>query len=80
MPDFKITTNPDGTVTAEKTTVLAEDAARDIPQWATWDETQALDWIESNVDDLASAKTVLKAYARLLVALRDAQWPNLNDS
>ncbi len=58
-----------------------EDAAKtdaaSIPNWATWDETQALDHIDANVIDLASARVVLKAFARLLVALRDSQWPNL---
>lgn len=48
-----------------------------IPGWATWDEAQAMAWIADNVKDLASAKTVLIAMARMLVALRDAQWPLL---
>lgn len=49
-----------------------------IPGWATWDEAQAVAYIENNVKDLASAKIVLVAMARLLVALRDAQWPGLD--
>lgn len=48
-----------------------------IPGWATWDEDQAVEYIDDNVTDLPSAKVVLKAMARLLVALRDAQWPGL---
>lgn len=48
-----------------------------IPGWATWDEAQAAAWITDNVKDLTSAKTVLIAMARMLVALRDAQWPLL---
>ncbi len=55
----------------------AQANAAAIPNWATWDETQAQDYIDANVTTLASARTVLKAFARLLVALRDAQWPNL---
>lgn len=48
-----------------------------IPGWATWDEQQAGTWITDNVKDLASAKVALIAMARMLVALRDAQWPGL---
>lgn len=48
-----------------------------IPGWATWDEAQAVAYIENNVKDLARAKVVLIAMARILVALRDAQWPGL---
>ena len=51
---------------------------KDVPGWATWDEAQAVAYIENNVKDLASAKIVLVAMARLLVALRDAQWPGLD--
>lgn len=55
----------------------AEGSAENIPGWATWDEQQATDWITNNVTDLASAKTALLAITRMVVALRDAQWPNL---
>lgn len=55
----------------------APDRVEAIPGWALWTEQEALDYIDINVTDLASAKTVLKAMARLLVALRDAQWPGL---
>lgn len=51
---------------------------KDVPGWATWDEAQAVAYIENNVKDLPSAKIVLVAMARLLVALRDAQWPGLD--
>jgi len=54
-----------------------EISAGDIPGWATWTETEALDYIEANVTDLASAKTVLKAMARMVVALRDKTFPRL---
>ncbi len=48
-----------------------------IPGWATWTEQQVIDHIQTNVTDLASAKTVLIAMARMLVALRNRNWPNL---
>lgn len=62
---------------ARKTADAAPARAAAIPGWATWDEAQAVQYIEDNVKDLPSAKTVLVAMARLLVALRDAQWPTL---
>jgi len=43
----------------------------EMPGWATWDAQQASDYIENNVVDLASAKQVLKAMAKLLIYLRD---------
>lgn len=55
----------------------APERAQAIPGWALWDEAQAVDYIDTNVTDLASAKTVLVAMARLLVAQRDALWPGL---
>ena len=54
-------------------------AAKSIPGWATWDEAKALDYIESEVIDLKSAKVVLAAMARLLIALRNKQWPDLQE-
>jgi len=51
--------------------------AKAIPNWAGWDEDQATSYIDSNVTDLASAKTVLKAMARMIIALRDSKWPDL---
>lgn len=35
------------------------------------------DYIESNVATLAQAKAVMKIMVRLLIALRDATWPDL---
>lgn len=58
----------------------AETDAANIPGWARWTETEVLDYIDTNVTDLASAKVVLTAMARLLVALRNKQWPNLEGS
>lgn len=38
---------------------------------------QAVDYIEANVTTLATAKTVLKIMARMLIALRDKVMPDL---
>jgi len=38
---------------------------------------QAVDYIETNVKDLASAKNVLKIMARMLIAMRDEVFPEL---
>lgn len=62
---------------ARKTADDAPARAAAIPGWATWDEAETVAWIEDNVRDLESAKQALVAMARLLVALRDAQWPGL---
>jgi hypothetical protein len=40
---------------------------------------QAVAYIETNVTNLASAKTVLKIMARILIAMRDEIWPELPD-
>jgi len=58
-------------------TSSADQRMRGIPSWATWDEDQVIFYLENNVTDLASAKTVLIAMGRLLVALRDKTWPTL---
>jgi len=55
----------------------ANDAAATIPGWATWDEATTLAWLDANVTDLASAKVAIKAMARMLLALRDKNWPHL---
>jgi len=57
----------------------AEDQVAAIPNWAGWTEQQATGWIDENVTDLASAKQALRAMARLLVALRNERWPNLQE-
>lgn len=54
------------------------DEAKSIPGWATWDETQVVQYIENEVKSLAEAKTVLIALARLVVALRNETWPSLS--
>lgn len=37
----------------------------------------AVDYIETNVTNLASAKAVMKIMARMLIALRDEVWPEM---
>jgi hypothetical protein len=41
---------------------------------------QALTYIDNNVTTLATAKTVLKIMARLIIAMRDELWPDLQDN
>jgi len=72
--------DPDALTPEQAARKTADDAparAAAIPGWATWDEAETVAWIEDNVRDLESAKQVLIDMARLLVALRDAQWPLL---
>jgi len=57
----------------------AETDAKNIPGWATWDMAQAVDYIQANVKDLASAKNVLIAMAKMLVVLRDKAFPKLGE-
>lgn len=49
----------------------AKESAKNIPGWVTWTSATAVNYIEKNVTDLPSAKIVLKAMAKLIVALRD---------
>lgn len=58
----------------------AESDAAAIPGYASWTEQEMLDYIEANVTNLASAKTVLKAMGRMIVALRNKAWPGLEGS
>jgi hypothetical protein len=51
--------------------------ASNIPGWTSWTEEQTTDWIDDNVVDLASAKTALRAMARMMIALRNKVFPNL---
>lgn len=67
--------------------------AKSIPNWATWNEAQTLAWIAgkfdattiSNITTLAQAKpvmndmaTAITALARMVIALRDHTWPDLD--
>lgn len=57
---------PDGAIPEE-----AKDNFEALPGWATWTADEAVQWIEDNVVDLASAKRALKAVARAIVYLRN---------
>lgn len=48
--------------------------------WKSWTGDEAEAWIETNVNDLAGAKIVLRKMARLLIALRNKQFPDLQGS
>lgn len=67
--------------------------AKAIPNWATWNETTALGWFDPKLNDatvdaissLAAAKPILKdlitvnrALIRMVIALRDNTWPDLD--
>lgn len=49
----------------------ARDWGTNLPGWATWTAQQAVDYVEANVTDLATAKAALKAMAKAIVYLRD---------
>lgn len=66
--------------------------AASIPNWATWDETTALNWFDTNiagslpVANLAGANAVLEDMAtlqrnlvRMVIALRNKSFPNLQE-
>jgi len=42
-----------------------------IPNWSNWTRQQALDWININVTNLATAKTAISALAEMVILLRD---------
>lgn len=62
---------------AELIEASAIDRASAIPGYATWNEAEALAYIEANVTDLDSAKAVMSALARMIIAVRDQLWPHL---
>jgi hypothetical protein len=58
----------------------AETRMQAVPGWATWTEAEALVWFDTNITPLAipaDVKTLLRAYGRVLLALRDKTWPEL---
>lgn len=59
--------------------VTARGNAKLSTQLRTLTPQQAVDYIETNVTNLATAKDVLKIMARILIALRDEAWPDLPD-
>ena len=57
----------------------SKENARAIPGWASFDDLQAVDYITNNVNDLDSAKAVLIKMARMIVALRDNAFPDIQE-
>lgn len=54
-----------------------------IPGWATWTEAQALEWFDTNITPLnipPEVKTLLRAYGRVLLVLRDKNYPRLENN
>lgn len=83
-----------GVDTVKQRRDAAQVNAKAVPGWASWDEAQFLSWFGSNLSDaqvdavanLADAKVMLKkqnaairAMGRLLIALRDRVFPDLED-
>lgn len=66
--------NPNGLLPQEEDEVIAKEAKqsfRNMPQWATMTPQEAEDYIINNVNDLASAKVVLRGMAKMLMCLRN---------
>jgi nitrogen regulatory protein PII-like uncharacterized protein len=59
---------------------LAKDEAAKATALKTITPEQAVEYINKNVTDLASAKKVLKLMARMLIAMRDEIWSDLPES
>lgn len=58
--------------TADEDRDVGRGSIKALPGWATWDATEARGWVETNVTNLATAKTAIKALAEMVVFLRDA--------
>ena len=70
----------DDQLAAAKVTATLEEAdaqSAAIPGWATWTEAEVLAWIDANVQADTGTKTAMKAMGRMLVALRNKNWPYL---
>ena len=66
--------DPDGLLPSEEDEVIAKEAKqnfRNMPQWATMTPQEADKYIDDNVNNLASAKVVLRKMAKMLMLLRD---------
>lgn len=71
----------DGTVQPADQPEIANtgwDRLEGLPGWATWDTQQAVDYINAEVTDLATAKQVMVAQAKMLIAIRDFLLPHLD--
>ena len=66
--------DPNGLLPREEDEITAKEAKqsfRNMPQWATLTPQEADQYIDDNVNDLASAKVVLRKMAIMLMHLRD---------
>jgi len=60
----------------------ADTQAKNIPGWASWTETEVLDWITANAASEIQAiapntYAMLRRMARMIVALRNKTWPQM---
>lgn len=76
--------DPDVLTTAQQTEqaaasvkAAAKTQAQNVPNWARWDEATTITWLQTHVTDLASAKTALINLTRMVIALRNEIWPDL---
>lgn len=63
----------------------ADSQARDIPDWASWTEAEVLAWLDANVEPeigtiAPETYRAIRAIARMIVALRNKTWPQLEGS
>jgi hypothetical protein len=83
LPDTAIEAGLGPLTEAERAAIARRRAARDEAALASTLRTvtpqQAVDYIESNVTTLASAKAAMKLMVRVLVAMRDEIWPDMPD-
>ena len=88
MTVYNVTKDEEGRWVIERPT----DKAGAIPNWATWNEAEVLAWVDANAGDLlpvgslAEANVVLgnveawmRAMSRMIVALRDTNYPGLSE-
>jgi hypothetical protein len=79
--DEIITLLADPITQAEQNTIMYKKSAlpdmRLVTELKSLTTAQAVDYIETKVTNLASAKAVLKIMARMLIAMRNEIWPNI---
>lgn len=71
---FQLSGGPDkeaAMVTAELKVDESKVGMKTLPGWADWTALQAGTWIEDNVNNMTTVKTVLKAMAKAIIYLRD---------
>lgn len=50
--------------------------AENIPAWASWTELEVIAWVETNLPD-DNTRIAVISMARMIVALRNQTWPEL---